>query len=147
MTGRGKWKRPAATLDGLLQNTIPEPNSGCLLWLGAVNQFGYGRASVNGRRTVAHRAVYEMTCGPVAADLELDHLCRVRCCVNPTHLEPVTKRVNGLRGLAGVKSGAMQRAKTHCPQGHPYSGDNLFLRARGHRECRACMAERNRRIA
>jgi hypothetical protein len=147
MTNRGKWVRPEPTLDGLLSKTIPEPNSGCLLWLGPVNQFGYGRASIKGRKQVAHRAVYEMACGPVPDGLELDHLCRVRCCVNVAHLEPVTKQVNGLRGMAGVKSGAMQRAKTHCPEGHPYSGANLFLRSSGRRECRTCMRARNRRTA
>lgn len=147
MNNRGKWARQSATLDGLLERTMPEPNSGCLFWMGTVNQFGYGRVTVAGRRTVAHRAVYEMACGPVSPGLELDHLCRVRSCVNPAHLEPVTKRVNGLRGLAGVKSGAMQRAKTHCPEGHPYSGANLFLRSSGHRECRICMRARNRSAA
>lgn len=147
MTMRGRWKRPDVTLEALMAQTMPEPNSGCLFWMGALNQFGYGRVGVNGRRTVAHRAIYEMACGPVDPSLELDHLCRVRCCVNPAHLEPVTKRVNGLRGVAGVKSGAMQRAKTHCPHGHPYSGDNLFLRASGHRECRTCMRARGGRTA
>lgn len=130
----------AATLQFLLNNTIPEPNSGCLLWLGAMNQFGYGRAKVNGKRTVVHRAIYVLQCGPVAAGLELDHLCRVRCCVNTAHLEPVTKRINALRGNAGVAHSIRQKAKTHCPRGHPYSGDNLFVRKiTGYRECRMCM--------
>lgn len=145
MTRRGKWARPAQTFQAMEDNSIPEPNSGCLLWLGAMNQFGYGRARLNGKRMVAHRVAYILSREPVPDDLELDHLCRVRCCINPAHLEPVTKRVNGLRGHAGVKSGAQQRAKSHCPHGHPYAGDNLFVTNEGHRECRTCMRARDRR--
>lgn len=144
---RGRWVRPALTLDALHARAIPEPNSGCLLWLGAVNQFGYGRTLFQGSRTVAHRASYILACGPVPDGLELDHLCRVRSCINPLHLEPVTKLENGRRGVAGEKSGAQQRSKTHCPQGHPYAGANLFIRARGHRECRVCMAARQKKEA
>jgi hypothetical protein len=144
MTGRGKWGRSPTSLATLEARAIPEPNSGCLLWLGAINQFGYGRAGLNGRRMVAHRAAFILACGPVPDELELDHLCRVRSCINPAHLEPVTKLVNVRRGIAGTAHTKRQRAKTHCPAGHPYSGDNLFTRARGHRECRICMRDRQK---
>ena len=143
MTGRGEWARPPVTSASLEARAIPEPNSGCLLWLGTVNQFGYGRTNLHGRRIVAHRAAYILACGPVPDDLELDHLCRVRCCINPKHLEPVTKTVNVRRGVAGAVNRARQIGKTHCPHGHPYSGANLFVRNDGQRECRTCMRQRN----
>jgi hypothetical protein len=66
----------------------------------------------------------------------LDHTCRVRSCVNPAHLEPVTNRENGLRGDIGIHN----RVKTHCPQGHPYTANNLAawgLR-KGQRICLIC---------
>src|SRR6185437_1593732 len=72
---RGKWKRPPMTLKRLMETAIPEPNSGCILWLGAINKFGYGRASINGQRTVAHRIAYTLTIGPISEGLELDHIC------------------------------------------------------------------------
>jgi len=144
VTMRGKWARPAQTFQAMEANSIPEPNSGCLLWLGAMNQFGYGRARLGGKRMVAHRAAYILACGPVPDDLELDHLCRVRCCINPAHLEPVSKVVNVRRGSAGQTAGRRAATRTHCPHGHPYSGDNLFVRPSGARECRTCMRARHR---
>lgn len=145
MIGRGNWKRPALTMEALESNSIPEPNSGCLLWLGVVNQFGYGRLRRKEVSGVVHRLAYELTKGPVPPGLELDHLCRVRCCINPDHLEPVPKIVNVRRGMAGTSTRQRTLARTHCPKGHPYSGDNLFQRkGTGFRECRICMRERLR---
>jgi hypothetical protein len=79
---------------------VPEPNSGCWLWIGSVGKNGYARFLADGRTRNAHRYAYSILVGEVASDLELDHLCRVRCCVNPAHLEAVTKAVNVARGLA-----------------------------------------------
>lgn len=67
--------------------------------------------------------------------LELDHLCRVRCCVNPGHLEPVSHQVNALRGVSPT---ALNAAKTMCPVGHPYSIENTRISAAGYRFCREC---------
>lgn len=74
---------------------------GCWLWVGAIDKnTGYGRFHAgDGRRTVnAHRFAYETFVGPIPPGLDLDHLCRVRACVRPSHLEPVTRRENLLRG-------------------------------------------------
>lgn len=71
---------------------------GCWLWLGAVNNDGYGDVRRNGRVEKAHRVAYELTRGAVPDGLELDHLCKTTRCVNPSHLEAVTHRENVLRG-------------------------------------------------
>ncbi len=73
---------------------MPEPNSGCWFWLGALSR-GYG--SLKNAR--AHRVAYEMTIGPIPEGLVIDHLCRVTSCVNPDHLEAVTQAENVRRGL------------------------------------------------
>ncbi|MGI9297058.1 MAG: HNH endonuclease signature motif containing protein [Gammaproteobacteria bacterium] len=111
----------------------PEPNSGCWLWLGYTQPNGYGQYRLPGKTQMAHRAAFRILVGEVPTGLDLDHLCRVRCCVNPNHLEPVTRSVNLKRG----KSHGGRAYKTHCKRGHPLLGDNLKL-VPGGRECRAC---------
>ena len=113
---------------------VIEDSRGCWIWSGAINN-GYGRAYIAGRLFYAHRVVYEVIVGPIPEGLELDHLCRVRACVNPAHLEPVTRAENLRRGLKGELT-------TRCPAGHPYDGANTRKRSNGHRVCRACHRER-----
>lgn len=124
--------------------TIPEPNSGCLIWLGAVSKkTGYGVLSTGyksegtKRSSYAHRVSYEYFVGPIPDGLDLDHKCRVRCCVNPDHLEPVTRADNILRGILPALMSARAKEQTHCKRGHPLSGDNLYEN-NGRRSCRAC---------
>jgi hypothetical protein len=122
----------------------------CWLWTGAISK-GYGRFGItiafkSYRMLQAHRWAYEYWIGLIPAGLELDHLCRVRACVNPNHLEPVTTRINLLRGR-GIS--ARNAAKTHCPEGHSYIPINTFLQ-RGRKEslgrvCLTCRRERDRR--
>jgi hypothetical protein len=114
-----------------LDNVSPEPNTGCWLWAGRVNAKGYGRF---GNGEMAHRTALRLHGVVIPDDKEVDHLCRVRCCVNPDHLDVVTHRENLLRGdtLAAVAAAA-----THCPAGHPLSGSNVAVR-RGKRSCREC---------
>ncbi|MHB8484087.1 MAG: HNH endonuclease signature motif containing protein [Nitrospiria bacterium] len=119
------------------EGSIPVTESGCWLWLGYDNGEGYGRTRLpdGGKLFYAHRLSYEAFIGKIPKGLQLDHLCRVPSCVNPKHLEPVTNRENTIRGTAGD----WQLAKTHCPQGHPYSGDNLVLVKNGKgRACKIC---------
>jgi hypothetical protein len=127
--------------------TWPEPMSGC--WLfdgGGSGKLGYGkhymgRANGRGVQVYAHRLSYEHHVGPIPEGLELDHLCRNPFCVNPQHLEPVTHLVNMQRGRTGWNT----REKTHCPQGHPYEGDNLIAGRNGKypaRRCRTCVQQR-----
>jgi hypothetical protein len=122
----------------------------CWQWTGAINRGGYGNINIkqdNGAwvpRTV-HRVAYQILIGPIPEGLELDHLCRVRSCCNPWHLEPVTKTVNVRRGRAPKTSGAWLRAKTHCPHGHPYDEGNTRKSPSGRRHCRACERIRARK--
>jgi hypothetical protein len=82
--------------------------------------------------------------GPIPENMVLDHLCRNRCCCNPAHLEPVTQKVNTHRARAWMAGAEFQRNKTHCKNGHPYSGDNLRTCKDGKRACRACSREYSR---
>jgi hypothetical protein len=116
---------------------MPEPNSGCILWTGDCTNAGYGRLTVGyrGKRTLAHRYAYERVNGPVPDGLQLDHLCRTRCCVNVAHLEPVTQRENILRG---VSPAARHAKKAKCEHGHAFTRANTYRTARGTRVCRKC---------
>lgn len=118
---------------------VPEPNSGCWLWLGDSHRTGYGRMMEKGRALAAHRVSYELHRGPIPAGMTLDHLCRVRICVNPLHLEPVTHKENCRRGHGW--SGRNAR-KTHCNKGHEFTTANTYRNWAG-RKCRTCMKENN----
>lgn len=107
----------------------------CWLWLGSQRNGGYGQFWDGLHIAKAHRFAYELLIGPIPDGLEPDHLCRNRTCVSPTHLEVVTHRVNLLRGTGFP---AQNARKTHCPQGHPYSGRNIYVDKHGWRECREC---------
>lgn len=141
------FTRKLTTLERFMQYVSPEPNSGCWLWTGSVNFLGYGqfglgarsgkRLSQGFRMCRAHRVSYELHVGKIPANLHIDHLCRVRCCVNPDHLEPVTQAENNRRGASGVVNGARQRAITHCPRGHEYTTENTRVTGGG-RKCLAC---------
>ena len=99
---------------------------------------GYGQFGVDGKTVLAHRWYYESMVGPIPEGLDLDHLCRVRRCVNPAHLEPVSRRVNLLRGSRKTNQG-------ECKNGHPLFGDNLKPTKDGRRQCRQCQVQAQRR--
>lgn len=120
-----------------------EGTDGCWLWTGGKNPNGYGRVFDKGAGALrqAHRLVYERLVGPIPEGLQLDHLCRVRNCVNPEHLEPVTARENTIRGDTGPGRNAR---KTHCMRGHEFTPENTRIRPNGSRMCRTCRALRRR---
>ena len=101
----------------------------CWLFVGSKDRHGYGRKRFRGRVWSAHRVMWTLMRGEIPDGMECDHLCRVRACVNPQHLEIVTHRENMRRGHFGQKS--------HCPKGHPYSEANTAHYA-GWRRCRTC---------
>lgn len=114
--------------------------SGCWEWTASRTTKGYGMIGSGAperRLLAAHRVAYEIYVGPIASGLQVDHLCRVRHCVNPDHLEPVTAQENVRRGLgpAGINA-----AKTHCPQGHEYTAENTYRNpSTNRRMCRVCI--------
>ena len=114
---------------------IPEPNTGCWLWMRACHKkTGYG---VTSRNRLSHRVAYQMWRGQIPDGLSIDHLCRTRSCVNPDHLEVVTDRENILRG---VSPSANNARKTHCCNGHEFNQANVRLTSDG-KECRTCRME------
>jgi hypothetical protein len=120
---------------------VPEPNSGCWLWIGADQGLGYGRIAVPDRRAArpAHAVAYEALVGPIAKGLEIDHLCRTPACCNPAHLEPVTHAENLHRSpIMGLKSKLRGAMITHCAQGHPFDAVNTYRTPAGKRQCRTC---------
>lgn len=117
-----------------LQLLAKTGGDGCWEW-GAPVKHNYGRFRINGRVTLAHRFAYETFKGPIPDGLFLDHLCMNKHCCNPDHLEIVTQAENTRRYFA---------LKTHCVNGHPFSGDNLRMRG-NKRYCRMCGRENSRR--
>jgi hypothetical protein len=117
-------------------------DGGC--WLSTYrSQTAHGArfVAINGRvRKQVHRVAYELWRGPIPDGLTIDHLCRTPACFNPDHLEPVTMAENLRRGGG---TWASNWRKTHCPKGHPSSGDNLLRSSSGARRCRACKREQN----
>jgi hypothetical protein len=120
--------------------------TGCLIWHGAENPGGYGRFTINGTRYLAHRLAWvDYHQRDVPPGMTLDHLCRNVWCVNADHLEPVTHRVNVLRGES---PSAVNATKTHCYNGHELSADNLVPSALeygyGYRHCWTCSRRKDR---
>lgn len=117
----------------VLDRISPEPMSGCWLWSGEITRAGYGAVSktVNTKRQMAHRVVYELYKGAIPDGLELDHKCLMKLCVNPDHLEPVTHAENMRRYRETI------RPRTHCRYGHVMCCDNLTVSG-GKRFCRTC---------
>lgn len=118
-----------------IEDKILRLPNGCWEWTGCKTNGRYGRVAVADRKqALAHRYVYELSVGKIPEGLTLDHLCNNPPCVNPEHLEPVTLRVNLLRGRTGLNL-----LKTHCPQGHPYDEENTYLLRGKWRRCRTCV--------
>lgn len=113
----------------------------CWLWNGRRKATGYGRLNIDGQSVAAHRYAWEEQNGPIPKGLQIDHLCRVRNCVRPSHLRVVDQRTNV---LCGESPPAQNARKTHCPRGHHYQ-----IRRNGsmglQRQCLVCRSERELR--
>ena len=139
----------ALSIDDRFDNLVmPEPNTGCFLWVGTTHgRTGYGYFAPESLRhprtrpVLAHRFAYEREKGEIPPGLQIDHLCRVRRCVNPAHLEAVTLKENIMRGVGFAPVNA---SKTHCENGHPFNETNTGSRKEGWRVCRPCNAQREK---
>jgi hypothetical protein len=142
----GRRRRPVKPLEERFWAKV-QRTDGCWIWQGGKSKLGYGSiwgGPGNPRHLMAHRVSWELVNGPIPDGLHIDHLCRNPSCVNPAHLEPVTRSVNAQRGLCGPL-GAADRAKrqrTHCPQGHIYDEANTYVSETGARMCRTCIRTR-----
>jgi hypothetical protein len=130
-----------AAVDRIAAKSI-EGNGGCWEWQGTKFNTGYGaiRLGTVAMGTVntylTHRIAYQVMICELPKVLTLDHLCRNIVCWNPDHLDPCPTQVNTSRGTSPIIANLL---KTHCPQGHPYSGENLYQRPGSTaRICRAC---------
>lgn len=134
----------ATLVERLMARTSIDAN-GCWTWTGVVLPTGYGSFTYGKRRRSAHRWMWIATEHDTPADLELDHLCRNRLCINPEHLELVTRRENLVR--SPLTFAGRNAAKTHCLRGHPFDEANTLVDKRGHRICRTCKRDRKREAA
>lgn len=123
----------------LEESIEPEPTSGCWLWTGALDGKGYGHLNRGGKSLRAHRVMYEQRRGPIPDGQTIDHLCRIRSCVNPDHLEIVSMRENILRGES---QSAKDARRTYCLHGHLLDG----RRSNRKRYCRTCAREYQREV-
>ena len=121
---------PELSYSKILTRIQMDTATGCWLWQGSTDKDGYGRYS----KYMAHRAVWEVYAGETPPP-ELDHLCRNRLCVRPSHLEDVTHRENVLRGESPSAHKAKQET---CSKGHP------LVQGARQRICRPCAVERSR---
>jgi hypothetical protein len=121
-----------------------EKTDTCWMWKGGVSSSGYGMFC-GGRQfpiTCAHRVAYEFACGPIPAGKEIDHLCRVRTCVNPAHLEAVTRSEN-MRRIPSAPRPQLRKAR--CANGHEFTPENTVVYPKdGARRCRECVRARAR---
>lgn len=138
-----------ALQERIFDGSMPEPNTGCWLWTQSVRgRSGYGSMSIDNRTVYAHRTSYQAFRGPIPNGKQLDHLCRVRRCVNPDHLEVVTSKINTLRSEA---ASAINARKTHCLRGHLFDESNTQSYVRSStgsviRYCRECGLAKKRRL-
>lgn len=134
MAGSPRVLKDGTKVLDIIEDKFVFDPSGCWLWTASCDSKGYAQMRLNGKTVRGHRAVYEVLYGPCPPGVG-DHLCRVRHCVNPDHLEFVTNRENILRGTG---FSARHAAKTHCSKGHPYDEENTHISPRGERRCREC---------
>lgn len=125
----------------------PEPNTGCWLWTGYVQEWkdgdGYEQTWFDGKLLRPHVVMYKYFKGEIPSGLDLDHLCRVRCCCNPDHLEPVSRSENNKRGTVGQNMKDLWAKAEKCQRGHLRTPDNIIVN-KGYKLCKACRNARTR---
>ncbi len=129
----------AAAFDLLIGIATPEPTTGCWLCLVGSDNEGWPRLKLNGRRDYVYRLVYRILVGPIPDGMDVDHRCRQRYCLNPDHLEAVTRSVNTQR----IRGWGLRRAR--CRRGHEMTPENTLPGDNpGERRCATCRRELKR---
>lgn len=139
-----QWTGPRDPSERFWEKVNKDGPEGCWLWTAYILVNGYGLFGLRKNKMIlAHRFAYQDAIDQIPSGLVIDHLCRVRHCVNPSHLEAVTQRENVRRGFGGANNSS----KTHCPNGHEYTCENTYSAPcrPNSRYCRACRREKNRR--
>jgi hypothetical protein len=144
---RGAYKRKTLK-EKFDKKWIIDPETGCWLWIASMKGCGYGAIWSEGTTSLAHRVAYELYRECIPNGLQIDHLCRLRHCVNPWHLEVVTGSVNIQRGLLPI----LHAQVNFCPQGHEYTEANTYVYMRKsssgrlvhRRMCRECKRNWNK---
>jgi len=118
----------------------------CWLWTADTTWNGYGRIKINHRKILAHRFSYEIHKESIPEKMVIDHICRTRNCVNPSHLRVVTRRQNVLENAVNTAP-LIARAKTHCKNGHPFNEENTYwnFKRYNNRQCRICKGAADKR--
>lgn len=147
--GDAQGKTSKGSLIERIMDKVSVDHNGCWIWMGHLNRFGYGTYNFakyysEKKSILVHRWVWEYFKEPIKDELTVDHLCRVHNCVNPEHMEIVTKGENTLRGNAFT---AINARKTHCPSGHEYTKENTLRANKNARRCAICTRKRAREAA
>ncbi len=124
--------------------TIPKDPKACWIWIGRLSPEGYDKFSFINHEYLAHRFVYEYLVGQIPKELQIDHLCRNKACVNPHHLEPVTSKININRG-----KGNPNKYKIKCKNGHPFNKNNIYYQIENgyvKRKCVQCRKDAKTRF-
>jgi hypothetical protein len=121
------------------ERCIPEPNSGCWLWLGSTDKLGYGKVNVGGHY-LAHRLAYADTVGPIPDGMLVLHRCDMPSCVNPEHLYVGDDQDNMDDMVERGRGNSGWRGMTHCVNGHEWNEENTYWRGKW-RNCRVCGRE------
>lgn len=132
------YMRTLRTIREKLLSKIEINALGCWIWTGAVfkkKHGNYSQLKLDGKGCRGHRLSYVEFVGQIPEGTELDHLCRNTLCINPKHLEPVTHTENMRRRI--------DLNPSHCPHGHVYVPENVYLNRRGRKECRTCRRARS----
>ena len=117
-----------------------ERTEDCWLWVGELQKNGYGRLRAGAKWQLAHRFSYTVYTGQDISGLTIDHVCRVRNCVNPAHLRACSQKENSLAAHS-LSIAKQRKEQTHCVNGHEFTQENTYTRRNGCRACRRCIAD------